>query len=148
MKSYTDLEQSKKLAEFLPIESADMEYMFLKKDGSKVSNVPFVKDGFEEPECCYSFIPCWSLAALMKLLPSEFITENKFGKYKYEIKIRKYKLTDDVDIYQIAYGNYKLYEDGNSSWKDMVNTGEKENLIDAVFQMIVWLKENNNPYKE
>jgi hypothetical protein len=84
----------------------------------------------------------------MKLLPSEFITENKFDKYKYEIKIRKYKLTDDVDLYQIAYGSYTFHEDGNSSWKDMVNTGEKENLIDAVFQMIVWLKENNNPYKE
>jgi hypothetical protein len=45
-----------------------MEYMFLKKDGSKVSNVPFVKDGFEEPECCYTFIPCWSLAALLDIL--------------------------------------------------------------------------------
>ena len=41
MKAYTDINQSKKLAEILPIESADMEYMFLKKDGSKVSNVPF-----------------------------------------------------------------------------------------------------------
>jgi len=27
MKSYTDIEQSKKLAEFLPIESADMAYI-------------------------------------------------------------------------------------------------------------------------
>ena len=69
MKSYTDIEQSKKLTEILPLESADMEYMFLKKDGSKVSNVPFVKDGFEEPECCYTFIPCWSLAALLGVLP-------------------------------------------------------------------------------
>ena len=68
MKSFTDLNQSKKLAEILPPESADMEYMFLKKDGSKVSNVPFVKDGFEEPECCYSFVPCWSLAVLMDVL--------------------------------------------------------------------------------
>jgi len=68
IKSYTSLEQAKKLAEILPPESADMEYMFLKKDGSKVSNVPFVKDGFEEPECCYSFIPCWSLAVLMDVL--------------------------------------------------------------------------------
>jgi hypothetical protein len=68
MKNYTDLEQSKKLTDILSIESADMEYMFLKKDGSKVSNVPFVKDGFEEPECCYTFIPCWSLAALLDIL--------------------------------------------------------------------------------
>ena len=68
MKSFTDLNQSKKLAEILPIESADMEYMFLKKDGSEVSTVQFVKDGFEEPECCYIFIPCWSLVALMDVL--------------------------------------------------------------------------------
>ena len=65
MNTYTTLEQSKKLAEILPTECADMEFMFLKRDGSEVSNVPFVKNGFEEPECCYIFIPCWSLAALL-----------------------------------------------------------------------------------
>ena len=85
IKSYTDLSQSKVLSEILPLESADMEYMFLKKDGSKVSNVPFVKDGFEEPECCYTFIPCWSLAALLNVLPDElednhFLTLEKEGK--------------------------------------------------------------------
>lgn len=31
MKSYTDLEQSHKLAEILPLESADMYYLYLKK---------------------------------------------------------------------------------------------------------------------
>jgi hypothetical protein len=82
MKSYTDIEQSKKLSEILPIESADMEYMFLKKDGSKVSNVPFVKDGFEEPECCYSFIPCWSLAALLEVLPSSTLDSSNDHYYR------------------------------------------------------------------
>jgi hypothetical protein len=88
------------------------------------------------------YIPAWSLTALMNLLPSEFTIENKFGKYTYEIKIRKYNLIEDVNLYQIAYGNYKIYEDGSSSWKDMINTGEREELLDAVFDMIVWLKEN------
>jgi hypothetical protein len=32
--------------------------------------------------------------------------------------------------------------DGQYSFKDMINTGEKEDLLDAVFQMICWLKEN------
>ena len=72
MKAYTDLEQSKKLAEILPIESADMEYMFLKENNSKVSNIAFVKDD-DEPEwpndSAYYFIPCWSLAALLGVLP-------------------------------------------------------------------------------
>ena len=45
-------------------------------------------------------------------------------------------------IYQIGYGNYKLHEDGSCSWKDMINTGEKEELLDAAFEMIVWLLEN------
>ena len=62
IKSYTDLEQSKKLAEILPLESADMCYP---------------KDAFEynyakEPVCHYSGIglahPCWSLAALLNVL--------------------------------------------------------------------------------
>ena len=75
MKAYTTLEQSKMLADILPIESVDMEYMFLKKDGSEVSNVPFVKDGFEEPECCYIFIPCWSLAALLNIIHYPTLTQ-------------------------------------------------------------------------
>lgn len=76
IKSYTDVSQSKKLAEILPIESADMEYMFLKEDNSKVSNIPFVKDD-EEPEwptdSAYDFIPSWSLSALLNVLPKSLI---------------------------------------------------------------------------
>lgn len=69
MKSCTDLGQSKKLSEILSPDSADMEYMFLKKDNSLVSKVPFVKDGLEEPDCPYNMVPCWSLAALLDVLP-------------------------------------------------------------------------------
>lgn len=133
----TSTEQSKKLMELgIDVKTADM---FLAVNGT----IPVVSkyiddDGFVTADD--TAIPCWSLAALMKLLPSEFTTENKFGKYKYEIKIRKYKLTDNVDIYQIAYGNYKWYEDGSHSWKDMINTGQKEELLDAAFEMVCWLK--------
>lgn len=133
MKSYTDLEQSKKLAEILPLESADMYYGY-KKD--KPEFLPY--SDIEVVGLCS---PCWSLAALMNLLPSEFIEVGKYSTTT--IDIRKYALTDDVDIYQIAYGNYHWLEDGSYSWSDMVNSGEKEELIDAVFQMVIWLKENN-----
>ncbi len=141
MKSYTDLEQSKKLAEILPIESADMGWYY-SRNPQAARNQMWVGTKAENAD-----IPCWSLAALLDLLPSEFTTVGKYATTTYEIKIRKYKFVNDVDIYQIAYGNYKFYEDGNSSWKDMINTGEKEELIDAAFEMICWLKENN-PYKE
>ena len=135
IKSYTDIEQSKKLAEILGTDSADMYRVF---ENNAETRVYYGK----MPTAYFVCKPCWSLAALMNLLPSEFTEVGKYSKTTYKIHIRKYAFTDDVDIYQIAYGNYKFYEDGNSSWKDMINTGEKENLIDAAFDMICWLKEN------
>ena len=73
MKSYTDLEQSKKLAEILPLESADMEYLAIKEIGKLVGDVPFVKDDSEVEDSAYSHIydriACWSLAALLSVLP-------------------------------------------------------------------------------
>lgn len=153
MKSYTDIEQSRKLAEILPIESADGFWEYHDKWCSEGDEW----EGYEdypraEPYLEYtrkenewkednSDVPCWSLAALMHMLPSEFTENGEYSKTTYNIRIRKYVLT--VDVYQIAYGNYKFYKDGSSSWKDMINTGEKENLIDAAFDMICWLKENN-----
>lgn len=61
MKGYTDLEQSKKLAKILPMESADMRYSPL---GDNMH--PWVwTDTFIEKDA----IPCWSLAALLEVLP-------------------------------------------------------------------------------
>ena len=134
----TSIEQSKKLIELgIDVNTADM---FFAMNGTLPVVSKYIDDGFVT--AVDGAIPCWSLSTLMNLLPSEFTTENKFGKYKYEIKIRKYKLTDGVNIYQIAYGNYKWYEDGSHSWKDMINTGQKEELLDAVFDMVCWLLED------
>lgn len=62
IKSYTDISQSKKLAEILPIESTDMCYP---KDA-------FECDYAKEPVCHYSGIglahPCWSLSALLGVI--------------------------------------------------------------------------------
>jgi hypothetical protein len=70
IKSYTDLEQSKKLAEILPIESADMWYQYTGisiKDGSeKPIYFPMVIRDNESDED----IPCWSLAALLNMIPN------------------------------------------------------------------------------
>lgn len=64
MKSYTDIKQSRKLAEFLPIESADMYYPY-DLDSRKILNIPVVKDDY-----CMPCIHCWSLAALLELIPN------------------------------------------------------------------------------
>ena len=88
-------------------------------------------------------IPAWSLAALLELIPSEIYGETIYGDtITYKVDFRKYKFTDDVDLYQIAYGSIKFDVDGQHSFKDMVNTGQKEDPIDAAFQMVCWLKED------
>jgi hypothetical protein len=149
----TTIEQSKKLIKLgVDVNIADMTYVSMKDYDENTyhltvgkTDVNWAKDelgNLNWNDVYEKYIPAWSLTALMNLLPSEFTIENKFGKYTYEIKIRKYNLIEDVNLYQIAYGNYKIYEDGSSSWKDMINTGEREELLDAVFDMIVWLKEN------
>jgi hypothetical protein len=78
MKSYTDIEQSKKLAEILPLESADMFYTSLNSD------YPWIwidKYSMEAED-----IPCWSLAALLSVLPygySSILTKSFDGKDYY-----------------------------------------------------------------
>ena len=63
IKSYTDLEQSKKLAEILPIESADMYWYLATKGNHKA----MFNEGYNE----YGDfeLPCWSLSTLLSVLP-------------------------------------------------------------------------------
>ena len=100
MKAYTDIEQSKKLAEILPLESADMFW------ANAPITVPCIKDG--NPMGVN--IPCWSLAALLSVLPTSTIDSSD-------------------DHYFRMYCQQKF-----SEWHD--------NPIDATFEMICWLKEN------
>lgn len=67
MKSYTDIEQSKKLAEYLSLESSDMLHC-LSFDGDLLATVPRQYSGSfkHQPELT---IPCWSLAALLDVYP-------------------------------------------------------------------------------
>ena len=71
IKSHTDIPQSKKLAKFLPLESADMCYRYY--SGSMIT-------GYGDCVLAKSYItgknvirendlPCWSLAALLSVLP-------------------------------------------------------------------------------
>lgn len=62
MKAYTDIEQSKKLAKILPFKSADMYYREWKRDTKdiRIANVGTAGE---------LDLPCWSLAALLSVLP-------------------------------------------------------------------------------
>lgn len=85
MKAFTDIEQSKKLAEILPLESADMsystwtilesgEFIVSPNQGNTIENLR--KDYGNQ------IIPCWSLAALIDLLPNgTVLSKSDTGRY-------------------------------------------------------------------
>jgi hypothetical protein len=60
LKLYTTIEQSRKLTEILPLESADLYYNLGE------SNIPDFIRGSHSDFRCYTM--CWSLAALLKVL--------------------------------------------------------------------------------
>ena len=72
MKVFTDLEQSKKLAEILPYESADMCYIKHASSDNptwRFDNIPpMILDNVSINEITEETLPCWSLAALLSVL--------------------------------------------------------------------------------
>ena len=119
MKSFTDIEQSKKLAEILPLESADMRY-------APFGDIhPWVWDG-EVKLLEKGSIPCWSLAALLERLDDEITDEDGND---YNLTIIKEGLQ-----YQLYYHDeWYQAEDIETEWYD--------NMIDACVEMIIKLKE-------
>ena len=81
IKSYTDLEQSKKLAKILPIESADMRYQAYYDNKNNLKYIPkFVSTIIP----LKADIPCWSLAALVSVLQGTNIsTPDPLNKIRY-----------------------------------------------------------------
>ena len=121
IKSFTSQEQSRKLAEFLPFESADM---FLAMNGTLPVMSKYIDDGLVTAD--ETAIPCWSLAALMKILHrnEEDIVSLSYGGYK----DGEYILNWCLD-YEFEDGDYK------KTFSD--------NPIDACVAMIEKLHELN-----
>jgi len=68
IKAFTDLQQSKKLAEILPIESSDMCFI---NDGTAIkidANSYNVRKHMWKDEGV-QLTPCWSISALLSILP-------------------------------------------------------------------------------
>ena len=128
MKSYTNIEQSKKLVEILPIESADLKWFFWMEESNAAKTPSFgynkiVAETYKETDAIY--LPCWSLSALLEQLKAEIQLENKQILF---LHINKY---DDIN-YEIRYTN---------SWTGEVFITEADNLVDACVAMIEKLNE-------
>lgn len=120
MKAYTNLEQSKKLAEILPLESADMCWG-IDDDTMQYDDKPYLNP-YKDYTAKEYYIPCWSLAALLEVLPRSL-----------------------DDRYNFELGNplgnsdwYIIYVDTNHLIKNAV---VHDNLIDAAVEMIFKLHE-------
>ena len=118
-KAFTSLEQSRKLAEILPTESADMKFPYF-GDGQYGTTAffgePIEFSGGKD-------IPCWSLAALLDILCPDITLDHTEGEGWSVI----------VNI---------VVENPTSILNDI--TTEKviaETLIDACYEMILQLRE-------
>lgn len=66
IKSHTDIEQSKKLEQFLPLESADMQYIKMSEDDEPDA---YRMGVLANPELIdEDDIPCWSSTALLEVI--------------------------------------------------------------------------------
>ena len=120
IKSFTDLSQSKKLAEILPLESADMHY-----NNASIKGLNYVDEYRAElmnyntaqkvlskylVNPMFGIIPCWSLMALLNVLP-------------------RYELNNFGDAIQLDVK------------REALETDDDETLLDLVVNMIIHLHE-------
>ena len=124
MQHYTTIEQSKKLVELgLNLDTADM---FWATELEIVVCAPYLTKSDCEtliPSCEEPTIPCWSLGALIDIMPCVICNETGCAA----LRIHK------DSIYHVFY---KTSSRIGETWCSKVN------LIDAVFQMVCWLLEN------
>ena len=130
--NYTTIEQSKKLVELgLNPESADMHYPDYYFDGNTKGpcNTPY-KEVIEDLFHVYinpktkRLLPCWSLGALMELMPK--IKEDEDDGGCYPTLCKGY----NTDKWHCVYRSTLHITDWYKS------------SIDAAFEMVVWLLEN------
>ena len=124
MKAYTDIEQSKELAQILPIESADAHYVREITDfrGNPVdgkwseprygntNSKHYVVQNFSS----YEKLPAWSLAALLDVLPANKLEKQFDGKWWFSVYLpsgqhKSHKHDNPIDAcYEIIVRLHKL----------------------------------------
>ena len=147
IKSYTDLEQSKKLSKILPLESADMFY-----DGvqdlykEKVYNIPMngssitVRTGHiitEKGIKANLLLPAWSLEALLEAMPKSI------PKY---IESEKCQKTFHLNLFRSYYHCCSYSFAPSISDDDGSNTlycVGRDNWVDACYELVLKLNELN-----
>lgn len=114
-KAYTDIEQSRKLMEFLPLDSADCYWSY--DNLQKFHRIEWFEDGYaKHSQLQENDICAWSLDALFDILPKTIGSHSKMMGYF-------------DDAYHCDY----LDEDGEGI--GLCTTAD--NLVDAVYEMVL-----------
>ncbi len=122
IKSFTDLSQSKALSKILPLESSDMVYLRCDFEDDYNILVGSYHEGYTEREdgtivpVFDEHIPCWSLAALLGVLPKIVNNETLF-------------IETSAALWHIGYRN--------------IYTARTDNPVDACYEIILKLYELN-----
>ena len=120
MKAYIDIEQSKKLAEILPIESADFHFSANLSPKGYLEKPIWGNSEYAD----YSAFPCWSLAALLDILPETI--EDEFAEYELQIDMT-YKKPEYVRLCDCHHSDFPSWE-----W-------DKKELLDNIVEAVIWL---------
>lgn len=125
----TSIEQSKELIELgIDVNTADMDYIPFANDPKNYDCVINYWNNEHEDD----WIPAWSLSALLNILPLDIIVNNN---KRYVFSMCK-SLDKNGETYAIKYTVF------NTTFY-LYLTNFYNNPVDAVFEMVVWLKENN-----
>ena len=125
IKSFTSLEQSKKLAEILSLESADMIYTMTNGYHTPFIRIETIQEMDKDDVCA------WSLASLLDVLPFHLIANNQ----RYAFSMHK-GLNKDGETYMLRYNVF-------NTDVCLYSTDYYNNPIDACYRLILKLHELN-----
>lgn len=127
-KAYTDIQQSQELSKFLHTDTADMYRLVERGKPTRV----YIDFG-ELPTNKGYYLPCWSLDALMELLPETVTVIDKEDEEDY---------TDYILCIIKEDGQWTIYyeEEAHSALAaEWLVDKTSENLLDAAYNIIVEL---------
>lgn len=136
MKHYTTIEQSKKLLKLgLNPESADMHYLFENYITQPIIKIEVGYNKDEEEACleddfASEYIPCWSLGALLEVMPEHIFSEDRIKNY--------------TPVLHIGEKNVVWYQHMN----EFLHIEHADTPIEAAYSTVVWLLENGYIKKE
>lgn len=125
MKSYTDIKQSAQLALLLPTGSSDMWWSWFSNPLDDTNGGEYEKDPLLHKPICNpeKAIPCWSLAALIEMLPT-IDDGNRNPIFCKDIRFNKWHV--------VYHG---------TAVEPTIDSGLYNNLIDACYELIARLHE-------